>query len=454
MLDYAYDIVIIGGGVSGTALSYLLNSFTNIRSSALLEHYAAVAQVNSNRINNAQTLHKGDTETNFSLSKALEIKAASDLLAQFLELYGEPGVTFVRLHKMALGIGQSEVELLQDRFCEFKPHFPDLQLFGREEITSVEPKVIEGRDPNVAIAALFSPNGYAVDYQKLSEIFLAEARRNAKVSGKVFDVKFNTKVLAITRHEGLYTVHTNLGDLCSKVVVCSAGSYSLLFAHRLKHPEAMKYCILPVAGNFYVAEKFLNGKVYPVQDPELPFARAHADPAVDNPNETRFGPTIEMLPLLERRHWWTFFDFLWVKLLTWRGVWCIVKILSRGKMAKFAARNIVYKMPYVGKFAFLEAARSIIPTLRYRDLRFARGQGGIRPQLLNLESGKLEMGTAKFVGENIIFNVTPSPGASNCLGNALKDTRLIVQFFDHEYSFDDARFMRELRSCEIKKGGD
>jgi len=451
MPDYAYDLVNIGGGVSGTALAYFSNSFTNIRSSALLEHYAAVAQVNSNRMNNAQTLHKGDTETNFPLPKALEMKISADFLAQFLELYGEPGVTFVRLHKMALGIGQSEVELLQDRFDEFKPHFLDIKLIGREEIALIEPKVIEGRDSNVAIAALFSPSGYAVDYQKLSEIFLAVARQNAEASGKVFDVRFNTKVLAITRCEELYTVHTNRGDLRAKVIVCSAGPYSLLFAHRLKHPEAGKYCILPVAGNFYVAGKFLNGKVYPVQDPELPFARAHADPAVDNPDETRFGPTIEIVPLLERRHWRTFFDFLWVRLLTWRGIWCTVKIISRKKMAKFAARNIVYKMPYVGKFAFLGAARNIIPTLRYRDLHFARGQGGIRPQLLNLKSGKLEMGTAKFVGENIIFNVTPSPGASSCLGNALKDTRLIVQFLGLGYSFDEARFERELVSSKISK---
>ncbi len=448
MLGCVYDLVNIGGGVSGTALAYVTNSFTNIRSSALLEHYSAVAQVNSNRINNAQTLHKGDIETNFSLQKALEIKVSSDFLAQFLERYGEPGVTFARLHKMALGVGRSEVEFLRNRFLEFKPHFPDLELFWREEIALVEPKVIEGRDPNVDIAALFSPNGHAVDYQKVSEIFLAQARRNAEVSGKVFDVRFNTKVLAITRHEGLYTVRTNRGDLNAKVVVCSAGPYSLLFAHRLKHPEAAKYCILPVAGNFYAAGYFLNGKVYPVQDPELPFSRVHADPAVDNPNETRFGPTIELLPLLERRHWWTFFDFLRVKLITWRGVWRLVKILSRKKMLKFAARNIVYKMPYVGKFVFLGAARNIIPTLRYRDLRFARGQGGIRPQLMNLESGKLEMGTAKFVGENIIFNVTPSPGASNCVGNGVEDARLLVQFLGHGYSFDEARFMRELGSFE------
>ena len=35
-----YDVIIIGGGVSGTALLYTLNKFTDIKSVALIEKYA------------------------------------------------------------------------------------------------------------------------------------------------------------------------------------------------------------------------------------------------------------------------------------------------------------------------------------------------------------------------------------------------------------------------------
>ncbi|MBI2591076.1 MAG: malate:quinone oxidoreductase, partial [Candidatus Brennerbacteria bacterium] len=51
-----YDVLIIGGGVSGTALFYMLSKYTNISKIALVEKYNKVAQVNSRGRNNSQTL--------------------------------------------------------------------------------------------------------------------------------------------------------------------------------------------------------------------------------------------------------------------------------------------------------------------------------------------------------------------------------------------------------------
>ncbi len=66
------DVAIIGGGISGTALLYLLARYTDIGHIALLEKYPAVAQINSHGRNNSQTLHCGDIETNYTLEKALQ----------------------------------------------------------------------------------------------------------------------------------------------------------------------------------------------------------------------------------------------------------------------------------------------------------------------------------------------------------------------------------------------
>ena len=62
------------------------------------------------------------------------------------------------------------------------------------------------------------------------------------------------------------------------------------------------------------------------------------------------------------------------------------------------------------------------------ELKFAKGIGGTRPQIVNNTTRKLEMGEAKLTGEKIIFNITPSPGASTCLGNAYSDTSKIIEF--------------------------
>ena len=54
------------------------------------------------------------------------------------------------------------------------------------------------------------------------------------------------------------------------------------------------------------------------------------------------------------------------------------------------------------------------------------------------------MGDASLVGNNIIFNTTPSPGASVCLGNAHRDAKRIVEFLGNSYHFDEEKFQQEL----------
>ena len=54
------------------------------------------------------------------------------------------------------------------------------------------------------------------------------------------------------------------------------------------------------------------------------------------------------------------------------------------------------------------------------------------------------MGEAKIVGDKIIFNITPSPGASTCLQNAEDDTNRIISFLGEKYTFDRDRFLGNL----------
>jgi malate dehydrogenase (quinone) len=54
------------------------------------------------------------------------------------------------------------------------------------------------------------------------------------------------------------------------------------------------------------------------------------------------------------------------------------------------------------------------------------------------------MGEAKLSGDKIIFNITPSPGASTCLGNAYTDTIKIMEFLDNKFKFDREAFQKDL----------
>ena len=67
--------------------------------------------------------------------------------------------------------------------------------------------------------------------------------------------------------------------------------------------------VLSMAGSFYTAPKVLNGKVYTIQQPKLPFAAIHGDPEVHSENVTRFGPTAKPIFQLERHNMSTFSEY-------------------------------------------------------------------------------------------------------------------------------------------------
>ncbi len=71
---------IIGGGVRGTALMYLLSNFTDISKFLLIEKFDEVAQVSFHFTQNSQTIYFGDIETNYSYEKAAEVNKKLFLL--------------------------------------------------------------------------------------------------------------------------------------------------------------------------------------------------------------------------------------------------------------------------------------------------------------------------------------------------------------------------------------
>jgi malate dehydrogenase (quinone) len=78
---------------------------------------------------------------------------------------------------------------------------------------------------------------------------------------------------------------------------------------------------------------------------------------------------------------------------------------------------------------FLKDVKKVVPSLTLDDVKFAPGYGGVRPQLIDKENKVLMMGEAKInPGTGILFNMTPSPGASSCLENAEIDMKWVANF--------------------------
>jgi malate dehydrogenase (quinone) len=432
--EKTYDVAIVGGGITGTALLYTLSKYTNLKKIVLLEKYRELAHVNSNYDSNSQTLHFGDIETNYSLEKAAVVKKASSLLAGYTEKYAQDAILLT--HKMVLAVGKEEVLELEKRYIEFQKLFPNFKKISRDEIFALEPNVIIGRNPQEQVLALMSDKGYALNYQKISQSFAKEALKQ----GKQAEVELGSEVLSVQHYGKLWKIKTNERVFIAKTVVFAAGPHSLIFAKSLGYGK--KFGILPVAGSFYKAVGLLKGKIYTMQIKKLPFAAIHGDPNVNDPMETRFGPTAKVLPLLERHHWNTFGDFLKTSAFTLKGVLSILFIISDKTNFFYMLKNFFYDVPIFGKWLFLKEARKIVPMIKWNDLEYGTGLGGIRPQVVDTEKKKMEMGEAKIIEDGIIFDITPSPGASVCLENARKNAIEIGKSFA-DYHFDEERFLED-----------
>jgi malate dehydrogenase (quinone) len=341
---------------------------------------------------------------------------------------------------MVLAVGDHEVDELEKRYKFFRNEYPDLRKVSKEEIAKIEPKLVEGRDPKEKILALVT-EGYVVDFGEVARSFVEKVKESKK--GYSPEIFFSTEIKKIELVKDWYEVTTSVGKFLTKVVVVAAGPQSLVFAKKLGYGK--EFGILPVAGNFYQAKNVLRGKVYMMQIPGMPFAAIHGDPDIKNPSETRFGPTIRVLPLLERHRYKTVKDFLWTSVWNISGVLSLLKITFRPTILRYIIKNVLYDLSIFGKWLFVcWEIKKIVPSIKANEVSLLYGKGGIRPQVVNINKKELEFGESEIVGKNIIFSITPSPGASVSLGYAKSVAEKVVDFFDDNIYFNYSDFKKDL----------
>ena len=439
-----YDCIIIGGGVSGTALLYELARYTDLKRLLLVEKYDRPAQVNSHAHNNSQTIHCGDIETNYTLDKALKVKRTASMVVNYATKLParERDQIVHRMPKMVLGVGVRECDYIRQRYQTFKGAYPRMQLLERADIADLEPNValVNGSWRKDEIVATGTPDDYcAVDFQALSESFSAQCvrmdRDKERFSDKHVSQLYGTEVKKIRKDGSDYVVSTNRGDLLARSVVVCAGGHSLLMAQAMGF--GLEYSCLPVAGSFYFAPEALNGKVYTVQNPNLPFAAVHGDHDVKERGKTRFGPTALMLPMLERYNRATVRDFFKVLRMDHNVAATLWDLMKVGDVRNYILRNFLYEVPGLNRRLFVKEIRKIVPDIEARDIEYADGFGGIRPQLIDRNTRELKMGEVKIIdGHGIVFNMTPSPGGTSCLGNAEQDMRLVAKHLGARVDWD------------------
>ena len=444
MKNRTFDLIIVGGGITGCALTFLMSRYSQIKSIAVLEKYGSLAPLNSSARSNSQTLHCGDIETNYTLEKAKQVKHTANMIVHYKNLVEHNDFLF-KFPKMILAVGEEECQRLAERHETFKEAFPYMELWDAKKIAEVEPKVAtkNGRPrPEKILASGCTDEYCAVNYGNLSKSFIQEARKgNCEIS-----INLSSEVKNIKKYDDHYELTTPQGTFMAKFVVVSAGAHSLLLANQLGY--GLDLSILPMAGSFYYVPKMLNGKVYTLQNDKLPFAAIHGDPDLVEPNKTRLGPTALAIPKLERYTGGTYWDF-------WKSLKLDTKVLKvfwdlmrDSTIRNYIFRNFLFEVPKLRERLFAKDAQKILPDVTPEMVSYAEGIGGVRPQVINKTTKELQLGEASIVPDNdcLIFNMTPSPGATTCLGNAYRDAKIICDRLGIE--LDQQKIIDELLGGE------
>jgi len=219
-VDQTADVLIVGGGVCGTALLFELARYTDLGSILLVERYDALARVNSKATNNSQTIHCGDIETNYTLEKAVRVKRTAEMIVNYAELLDPASRErcVFRTPKMVLGVGERECTFLRERFDRFSPHFPAMELLEKPQIAEWEPQVglVQGElRPEELVAIGIRRTYTAVDYEELSASFVAQGEAAVAGTSRQLTVQLGTSVVAITPEGDGYRVELAPTPGCS-----------------------------------------------------------------------------------------------------------------------------------------------------------------------------------------------------------------------------------------------
>ena len=227
-----YDVVVVGGGVTGCAIARELARYE--LSACLIERTEDVCSGTSKA--NSAIVHAGYDAVPGSLKAKFNVQgnAMMGLLSEELDF------EFQRNGSMVLCFAEEDRPGLDALYEKGVANgVPDLRIISGDEARTMEPNLSDQ-----VVAALYAPTGGIVCPFGLT-IALAE---NACDNGVEF--KLNTEVLAVSSIDGGYLLKTNQGDVTARFVVNAAGVYADVFHNMVSKkkiqliPRKGDYCLL------------------------------------------------------------------------------------------------------------------------------------------------------------------------------------------------------------------
>ena len=241
-----YDVIIIGGGVSGAASARELSRY-KVRACVLEKEEDFCCGTSKA---NSAIAHAGYDAEPGSLMAKLNVRG-NEMMEQLSKDLDFP---FQRIGSLVICLSEEEMPGLQKLYDKgIANGVKGLKILNREEVLEMEPNITDN-----VYAALYAPTAGIVCPFNLN-IALAE---NAYTNGIEF--RFNTEVQNIRKIDGGYELCTNQGTFRTKYVVNAAGVYADKFHNMVSEkkihitPRRGDYCLLDKSAGTHVSRTIFS----------------------------------------------------------------------------------------------------------------------------------------------------------------------------------------------------
>lgn len=360
----SFDFVVIGAGIVGLTTAYELRRRFPRASIAVLEKETALGQHASGR--NSGVLHSGI----YYGADTLKAKVCSKGSARMMAFAEEHGIPYRRSGKVIIATGEQDLPTVERLLQNARDNGIRAEKLDENGIKEIEPHAKPYR------AGIYSPDTAVID----SRAVLEKLRGLLATEGVHFALG-ETVTDVSERDRCLYTAS---GKYSYGHVFNCAGANADRIAR--KFGSGRDYTLLPFKGLYYTLrpEKayLVRSNIYPVPDISLPFLGVHLTRVISD--DVYAGPTA--IPAFGRENYGVL-----AGIRPGEGMkigWQLARLYLRNQNN---FRHLVHsEIERYRKTHFVEAVRRLVPDIRADDLVPSK-KVGIRPQLINLRTQKLEM---------------------------------------------------------------
>jgi L-2-hydroxyglutarate oxidase len=400
MTEKSFDILVIGGGIIGTATALTLQNNSKLKI-LLIEAEKELAHHQTG--NNSGVIHSGLYYKPGSL-KAKNCSEGRELLYDFCEKHNIP---FQRCGKVVVACNESELNALDELYKRgIANGLTGIKKLNVEEIKNHEPH-------SAGIAGLYVPQTGIVDY---SEVTKKSAQLFVENGGCV---ETNCEFLSLKNSSGELVVLTTKGEFKTRILVNCGGLYCDRIAKLCGVNPGLQ--IVPFRGEYYKLKKekeyLVNNLIYPVPDPRFPFLGVHFTRMMKGGVEA--GPNAV---LALKREGYSKKDFSISdvsRMIFYSGFWKMASKYYRMGFEEF------YRS--FNKKAFVNALQKLIPEIQEDDI--GPGGAGVRAQALEPD-GKLVDDFRIIETERMVHVLNaPSPAATASISIGRRIAEMVLKKF-------------------------